>query len=92
MSNIVALCAQEAPEGVGYSYRPDLETEDSRTIVGSTGPLPLGPGASLRINTGKGYLLVVSGVVDVNVGGQVIPIAGGRWMQMGPGDFATEAE
>ena len=90
MTNQVILVAADPDLGIGYSYRPNLETENSTVAVGATDRFDLPPGASLNINSCSGYILCAGGVVAVNVSGKVTRLIEGRWISVKKGSFVTE--
>ena len=96
--NKVVLCAKDPDRLCRYVYRADLESEERTGTRGATMPMALGPGASLWVEEGAGYLLVCAGTVDLariprlHTGPRVSALAAGRWCEVAAGDFVTGHE
>ena len=93
MANVVVLVPGDVDRGCEVTHWRDLETKDVYTLHGVL-ECPLGPGASLALEGGDGYLLCLEGRVAVDMRADhagVVDLAPGRFVRVRKGDFAVES-
>ena len=97
MTNKVLLCGK-TKDGCVFFYRRDTRQYTSQHAAMTAELFEIGPGDSLRIVKGEGYLMCEEGKVDIAwghprpPGGPVGTLSHDHWCEVGEGDFITEAQ